>query len=114
MAATPYTLTCTICDANQQNARVLAFAFTDVDQAFGTVSTSGLAYFQMPYRGYIKEMSRTGAITTTNFIKLIARTIDTGNKIIASDLLSSRVPPHLMAMIPLDAGTQWQLQESVA
>ena len=114
MTATPYVATVTITDQNGQNARVIAVSFTDVDQAFGTIQSSGLQYFQMPYRGYIKEMSRSGSVVTTNYWKLIARTIDTGNKFLQSDMLSSRIPPHLMAMIPLDAGTQWQLQETVA
>jgi len=112
MAATPYSVAVTIVDQNGQNGRSLLMAFTDVDQAFGTFQTSGLAYFQFPYRGYIKEISRSGSVVTTNFIKLIANTLDTGNKWLSADLLSSRIPPHLMAPIPIDKGTQIQFQET--
>ena len=108
--ATPYNLVATFCDVNGSQTRVEQISFQDVANEYGVFLNTGNAFFTMPYRGYLKEISQTVAGVVNFYTKLKARGLDTGIHYVNTDLISTRIPPHLVAPIPIEAGTMVQFQ----
>jgi hypothetical protein len=106
--ATPYNMICTFWDQNGSQTRVEVVSFQDVANEYGVFLNTGNAFFTMPYRGFLKEVSQSVAGTVNFYTKLKARGLDTGIHYLNTDLISTRIPPHLVAPIPIEAGTMVQ------
>ena len=108
--ATPFNMVCTFCDTNGGQTRVEQVSFQDVANEYGVFLNTGNPFFTMPYRGYLKEMSQTVAGTVNFYTKLKVRGLDSGIHYVNTDLISSRIPPHLVSPVPIEQGTMVQLQ----
>lgn len=115
MAVTPYTMTATFVSSDEQRTKSEPIAFTDVDLANGTYQNPGNPFYIMPGDGYLRELTRAGTVTTTNYIKLFLGGYDSGQKWLQDDLLSGRNPPHIIGKgVFIKGGTMVQFKETVA
>lgn len=111
--ATPYTINLIFKSADGSRVKSEMATFSDVDLARATFQSTGLQTFSMPGNGYLYEMSRQGTVADTKYLKLFINGSDTGQKVIQSDLLSSRNPPHLISPgFYIAGGSMVQIQET--